>query len=192
MPLLETRGLTRSPWFEGLDLALNEGEIVCLRGPSGAGKSLLLRSLADLDPVDSGDVLLEDRTRSAFTPQLWRRNVLYVHQRAIVLPGSVQENLTRVGAIGGIALDPVPGLESDADAERLSGGEAQRLALHRALALNPKVLLLDEITGAMDLELAGTWEARIRKHVDQGNAALWVTHEDALVERLGAREVRPW
>ena len=110
MPLLETRGLTRSPWFEGLDLALNEGEIVCLRGPSGAGKSLLLRSLADLDPVDSGDVLLEDRTRSAFTPQLWRRNVLYVHQRAIVLPGSVQENLTRVGAIGGIALDPVPGL----------------------------------------------------------------------------------
>lgn len=192
MPLLETRGLTRSPWFEGLDLALNEGEIVCLRGPSGAGKSLLLRSLADLDPVDSGEVLLEGQVRSTFTPGHWRRSVLYVHQRAVVLPGSVEQNLMRVRAISGAMIDPVPGLDPGADAERLSGGEAQRLALHRALALQPRVLLLDEITGAMDLELAGTWESRIREHVDLGHAALWVTHDDALVKRLGAREVRPW
>lgn len=192
MALLEVRGLVRRPWIVDFDLSLERGEVACLRGPSGAGKSLLLRSLADLDPIDGGELELDGRSRAEFAPRDWRRAVVYVHQSGVRLHGSVAENLARVAAVAGVAIAPAPGLDPDADADRLSGGEAQRLALHRALALEPAVLLLDEATSALDADLAREWEERVRAHVRAGNAVLWITHDDALVARLGAREVRPW
>ena len=128
MSLLEVRGLVRRPWIVDFDLALEPGEIACLRGPSGAGKSLLLRSLADLDPVDAGELALDGRSRESFAPREWRRAVVYVHQSGARLPGTVAENLARIGAVAGVSIGPVPGLDPDADADRLSGGEAVGVA----------------------------------------------------------------
>ena len=196
MALLTCEKLAREPWFRGLNLELEAGEVVVLRGPSGSGKTLLLRSIADLDPLDAGRILLEGRERESMRPAEWRRSVLYVHQSGVRFPGTVRSNLERIAALASVAggsepgSQDVPGLDPDADAERLSGGEAQRLALHRALACRPRVLLLDESTGALDREASEVAEARILEFTGKGNATLWVTHDGALAERLGAREVR--
>ncbi len=196
MALLTCEKLAREPWFRALDLELNAGEVLVLRGPSGSGKTLLLRSIADLDPLDSGRVLLEGRERESMGPAQWRRSVLYVHQSGVRFPGTVRSNLERIAVLAAVVGGPaqelrdVPGIDPQADAERLSGGEAQRLALHRALLCRPRVLLLDESTGALDREASLTAEARILEFAAEGNAALWVTHDATLAERLGAREVR--
>ena len=196
MALLTCEKLAREPWFRELDLELEAGQVAVLRGPSGSGKTLLLRSIADLDPLDSGRILLGGRERESMRPAEWRRSVLYVHQSGVRFPGTVRANLQRIAALaavaGGSTPEPqdVPGLDPRADAERLSGGEAQRLALHRALACRPRVLLLDESTGALDREASESAEARILEFTGEGNAVLWVTHDGALAERLGAREVR--
>lgn len=196
MALLTCEKLTREPWFRELDLELEAGEVVVLRGPSGSGKTLLLRSIADLDPLDSGRILLEGREPESMEPAQWRRSVLYVHQSGVRFSGTVRSNLERIAVLAAVVGGPaqelrdVPGIDPQADAERLSGGEAQRLALHRALLCRPRVLLLDESTGALDREASLTAEARILEFAAEGNAALWVTHDSTLAQRLGAREVR--
>ncbi len=189
MVLLEVRGLTRAPWWTGVELDVDAGEIAVLRGRSGSGKTLLLRALADLDPVDAGEVYLGGRARPEFAPHEWRRGVLYVHQTAPVLPGTVADNLAVIAELVDARPDPVPGLDPTADATTLSGGEVQRLALHRALCCNPRVLLLDEVTGALDPDAAADAEERIQAFARDGGAALWVSHDASLAERLGAREV---
>ena len=196
MALLTCEKLTREPWFRELDLELEAGEVVVLRGPSGSGKTLLLRSIADLDPLDSGRILLEGRERESMEPAQWRRSVLYVHQSGVRFPGTVRSNLERIAVLAAVVGGPaqelrdVPGIDPQADAERLSGGEAQRLALHRALLCRPRVLLLDESTGALDREASQAAEARILEFAAESNAALWVTHDSTLAQRLGARELR--
>lgn len=196
MALLTCEKLTREPWFRELDLELEAGEVVVLRGPSGSGKTLLLRSIANLDPLDSGRILLEGREPESMEPAQWRRSVLYVHQSGVRFSGTVRSNLERIAVLAAVAggsapdLRDVPGIDPQADAERLSGGEAQRLALHRALLCRPRVLLLDESTGALDREASLTAEARILEFAAEGNAALWVTHDVTLAQRLGARELR--
>ena len=190
MSLLLVQGLTREPWWRGVDLGLEAGELSVLRGPSGSGKTLFLRALADLDPVDAGEVSLEGRARSAFSPAAWRSAVRYVHQGAPRLPGTVAENVQAIATLVGVAPTPVPGLRPDAAAGQLSGGEAQRLALHRALLGSPRVLLLDEVTAALDDEAAGEAELRVRSFTQDGGAVLWVSHDAALAGRIGAREVQ--
>ena len=191
MEYFACRGLTRRPWFEGRSLELRAGEVVVLRGRSGSGKTLFLRTLADLDPADSGEVLLQGAPREGFSPEDWRSRVLYVHQRAPRLPGTVRDNLDRVSALAkqrGVAPISRPrGLEDDQDAARLSGGEAQILALGRALACDPDVLLLDESTSALDWDRAREWEERLLDWAKRGRAILWIAHDPSLVDRLGAR-----
>lgn len=192
MPTLRCAGLTRRPWFEGLDLELAPGEIVVLAGPSGSGKTTLLRAIADLDPAD-GEVFLGERERASMPASEWRSKVVYVHQTPVRLAGTVRDN---VAAIAGLAvhaarqLDTPPGLDADQDALALSGGEAQRLALHRALFTGPDVLLLDEPTAALDPDSARGLEALVADWVRAGHAALWVAHDPELAARLGARLVR--
>lgn len=126
----------------------------------------------------------------------WRAEVLYVHQSGVRLPGTVRENLEAIDRLAiraggpGTPFPSVPGLRDDQDAERLSGGEAQALAIHRALCCRPRVLLLDEATSAMDPKRAQAWEARILTFAAAGGAVLWVSHDPTLAPRLGGRQER--
>ncbi len=197
-PLLDVVGLTRAPFLRGVDLSLAAGEIVVLSGRSGAGKSVLLRALSDLDPIDAGRVSLDGRDRATFAAGAWRAQVLLVPQGGPTLAGTVADDLARVAALTrqrehAATLDgaaDTAGLSGEAETCHLSGGEAAGLALARALATSPRVLLLDEPTAAMDPERAAAVEHRVRAWVSvpgESRAALWVSHEGSLVERLGAR-----
>ncbi len=194
MSLLTVQGLSREPWFRDFQLEVAEDEIVVLRGPSGSGKTLLLRAIADLDPHDHGAVTLEGVDRSTLSAPAWRSRVLYVHPDGPRLPGTVADNVEAVNALavrGGATGDAtLEGLRADAEAERLSSGEAHTLALTRALACEPTVLLLDEPTASMDPQRARVWEERLVSWVADARAIVWITHEDGLAERLGARVVR--
>ena len=196
VPVLECRNLIRRPWIEGFDLSLDPGETALLSGPSGSGKSLLLRTIADLDPADSGEFLLEGRKREDYKPSEWRSRVLYLHQDPVRLPGSVQENFERVEALcvhDDRSIDwpaaATDGLRPDAPIEQLSGGEMQRLALLRALTLDPAVLLLDEATSALDPDASRAAERAVAEWVARGRAVLWVSHDHSVGERMRAREV---
>lgn len=181
--MLTVRGLrTRAGGPADLDLA--GGEIVGLRGPSGAGKSLLLRALADLDPTE-GEVTLDGTPRAAIPAPEWRRRVAYV-------PAESGWWADRVGAhfSDGAELVEALGLERaalDWEVGRLSTGERQRLAIARALALEPRVWLLDEPTAALDAEAAERVEQLLRDGRDQGAAILMVTHDAGQARHLADR-----
>jgi putative ABC transport system ATP-binding protein len=192
MGFLSCRALTRRPWFEGFDLELERGEIVVMTGPSGSGKTLLLRALADLDPLDAGEVRLDGRTMAEHDPASWRAAVMYLHQDPVRLPGSVHDNLAVAGTLrihAGRPAASAPGLDPGTEAASISGGEAQRLALARALALEPKILLLDEATTALDPVRAREAEAAVAAWTRSGGAALWVAHDTDLAARVNARSV---
>lgn len=193
--MFRCHGLIRRPWIEGFDLDLAAGEIVVLRGPSGSGKTLLLRGLADLDPIDAGDLALADRDRCSMPAREWRSRVTYLHQTPVRLGGSVGENIRRITSLAIYAQRAIdapapPGLDSAAPVEQLSGGEMQRLALYRALSLKPEVLLLDEATSALDSRAAQECEQDVAAWVTAGSrAVIWVAHDAGLGQRLQAREV---
>lgn len=168
-------------------------------GPSGAGKTTLLRLLNRLDDPDEGEVLFEGRDVREYEVLELRRRVQYVGQVPVTFPGTVADNLhacpRRDGADAaddGRLLDRVglaPAL-LDRHADVLSVGEAQRLALARALGLGPRCLLLDEPTSALDTASKGGVEALVRSLADDGITVVMVTHDprqasdlaDAVVE----------
>jgi ABC-type bacteriocin/lantibiotic exporter with double-glycine peptidase domain len=147
-----------------LDLSLPSSGVTAVFGASGSGKSTLLKALAGLGPF-SGSLKTEPRDLLAVSPELHRRKVQYVHQEPWLFPGTVRENLALpatlkqnrdldlsetvwVPHMKALGLEPTL---LDQDTAKLSGGEKQRLALVRALAMEPAFLLLDEPTSAMDV-----------------------------------------
>ncbi len=193
MPLFAPTDLTRAPWFEGLSFSLEAGEVRVLRGASGSGKTLLLRTLADLDPRDSGSVFLDGVEQADMTPQEWRRQVRYVHQRAPRLGETVGTALERAGEVlppGHQNLPQAPGgLERNQRTADLSGGESQRLALAIALHSGARVLLLDEPTSALDVAASAAAEAQVLAFASAGGCVLWISHDPSLPERIGAQEM---
>jgi putative ABC transport system ATP-binding protein len=173
--------------LERLDLAA--GEVVAVCGPSGAGKTLLLRALADLDD-NSGEVTLDGIARGAMAAPAWRRRVTYLAAESAWWADTVGEHLQNGDAAGQL-LDAV-GLARqcrDWPIARLSTGERQRLALVRALVLDPRVLLLDEPTASLDAEAAGAVERLLAVRQAAGTSALWVTHDDDQAKRVASRGV---
>ena len=170
MPLLEMRGVTKRygalEILSGLDLDVEEHQVVCLIGPSGCGKSTLLRCINGLEPIDGGEIRLHDDRVSGpgVDVNALRRDVGIVFQSFNLFPHmSVLDNVilapTRVLNLGraeaegrATALLERIGLAHKARdyPDRLSGGQQQRVAIVRALAMDPIVLLLDEITSALD------------------------------------------
>lgn len=188
-----------------LDLTVGAGQAVQLNGPSGCGKTTLLRMLARLDDPGAAQLSLDGVAAGSIDPQTWRRRVCYLAQRPAMLPGTVAENL-RAGFGVRQAPRPPEGLDArgkawledlglapgqlwEQDARTLSGGEASRVALCRALALEPRVLLCDEPTAGLDLEHGLQLASLLQRWLGQGGALVLVAHDPAPWTGLGPRKV---
>ncbi len=181
--------------LDGLDLALAPGGITALMGPNGAGKSLTLRMIAGLIAPDAGRVAWGENAAPA------KGAVALVFQKPVLLRRSAAANVDHALAVAGVgrrdraarrdALLAMAGLERLADrpARALSGGEAQRLALARALAAEPRLLLLDEPTASLDPAATAAIEALARRIADQGTTILIVTHDAGQARRIADRAV---
>jgi len=178
-----------------ITVQLRAGEVLAVVGPSGSGKSSFLRLLNRLDEPTSGTVFLEGIDYRRLPPRELRRKVGMVAQRAFMFPGTVAQNLSFGPRQRGETL-------SDAQAEKLlnqmglpgygardvvnlSGGEAQRVSLARALANSPVVLLLDEPTSALDDEAKSGVESLIREIIgDRRLTCIVVTHDVSQAARM--------
>lgn len=176
--------------LSGARLTVHRGDFVLVQGSSGAGKSTLLRLLCRLEEPTSGRILLQGRDTAELSPPLLRRNLCYIHQSPALAPGSVRDNLLLPftfaanadlsrpteadlrGRLDHFRLD----MELDREAHKLSGGQKQRLCLVRALLLNPKVLLLDEPSSALDEDNADIVNAMAETLNREGTTILMTSH----------------
>ena len=181
----------RRPGFGPYDLRLEAGECCVVSGPSGAGESVFLRMIADLDP-NEGEVSLDARRREAMPAPEWRRLVTYVAAESGWWSETVGEHFPP----GADLADELLALRLSPDAlaspvSRLSTGERQRLALLRALAQDPRVLLLDEPTSALDEETTARVEALLRQRlIERRTVLILVSHSPEQRARMGTRRLR--
>jgi ABC-type iron transport system FetAB ATPase subunit len=165
------------------------GECIAIQGPSGAGKSVLLRMLADLDPHD-GAALLDGRPAASMPAPAWRAAVVYQAAEPAWWEDTARAHFTGVDAgfvERALAALGLAASVLDTDIDRLSTGERQRLALVRSLARQPRVLLLDEPTAALDPASIARAEDLLRDFLAEGMAVLIVTHAAEQARRLAHR-----
>jgi len=167
-----------------LTFEVAEGECLAVEGPSGVGKSRLLRAIADLEPA-AGQVFLDGAERNEMAAPEWRSRVRYSGAEPAWWTDTARPVFPQANRLD--RLIGSVGLEAsvlDRPIAVLSTGERQRLALVRALIDEPKVLLLDEPTTALDPQAAALVEELIRFHVLSGGTALLVSHDSSQIERL--------
>jgi polar amino acid transport system ATP-binding protein len=189
--------------LRGVSLEVAAHEVVCLIGASGSGKSTLLRCINALEEIDSGEILVEDDvvTGPGVDVDSLRRKVGIVFQSYNLFPHmTVLRNVMLAPVkVGGLSRPAARerarellariGLADKADAypDRLSGGQQQRVAIVRALAMEPRVLLLDEITAALDPELVGEVLAIVRELAEDGLTMLLATHEMGFAKEVASQ-----
>jgi ABC-type bacteriocin/lantibiotic exporter with double-glycine peptidase domain len=165
-------------------LTVPGGQVVCLSGASGSGKSRLLRAVADLEP-HGGQISLDNLNQQSVPAHQWRRQVVMVpaesqwwfDEVSAHFPEGAGERLP--AALG------FPAEVMDWSISRLSSGERQRLALWRALVLEPDALLLDEPTANLDNESTEAIERWLLQEIEQRQiATLWVAHDSAQIHRV--------
>jgi polar amino acid transport system ATP-binding protein len=207
MSALRLEGVTKSfganEVLRGIDLEVEEHEVVCLIGASGSGKSTLLRCINLLEPLDSGRIFLgeEEITRRGVDTNAVRRRIGIVFQAFNLFPHlTVLRNVT-LGPRDALKL---PGEEAESRAlellgrfgladrrddypDRLSGGQQQRVAIVRALAMRPQLMLLDEVTSALDPELVAEVLQVIRELAEGGMTMLIATHEMSFARDIANR-----
>ena len=189
--------------LHGIDLDVAEHEVVCLIGASGSGKSTLLRCVNLLEPIDAGRIILADDeiTARGVDVNRVRRQIGILFQAFNLFP--------HMTVIRNVTLSPIKALgkrrrEAEAEAaellrrfgledkrdeypDRLSGGQQQRVAIVRALAMRPRLMLLDEVTSALDPELVGEVLNVIRELADAGMTMLIATHEMSFAREIADR-----
>ncbi|MCC6102662.1 MAG: ATP-binding cassette domain-containing protein [Olegusella sp.] len=198
-PVLSVRDLVIDIVHEGrilriidaISFDIYSGEVIDLVGPSGCGKSTLLLTVARLRPKTSGHMSICGRDEQEMDGRSWRQSVVYVPQKATLIGGSVSDNLLIPWKFSCRKKVPAPkddilragldalglrDVELDRDAKRLSGGQAARIALLRALVLKPPLLLLDEVDAALDDESAALVGAYVRSCAEAGQAFVRVRH----------------
>jgi polar amino acid transport system ATP-binding protein len=186
--------------LRGVDLDVAEGDVVCLIGASGCGKSTMLKCANLIEPIHGGRILLEgeeitdegtdpDRVRrhigivfqafNLFPHMNVLRNVTLAPRRVLGMPQAVAEKearelLTRFGLAD----------KAEEYPDRLSGGQQQRAAIVRALAMQPRLMLLDEVTSALDPELVGEVLTVIRELAESGMTMMIATHEMGFARQI--------
>ncbi len=193
----------RTEVIRGVDLAIRSHEVVCLIGPSGSGKSTLLKCINLLAPIDAGviELLGTEISMPGANVNMVRRQIGIVFQAFNLFPHmTVLKNIT----LGPIRVLQKSRANAEADAtellrrfglaekrdeypDRLSGGQQQRVAIVRALAMGPSLLLLDEVTSALDPELVGEVLGVIRSLAGQGMTMLIATHEMGFAREIANR-----
>jgi len=207
MAFIEIRGITKSygglQVLKGLSLSVEEHEVVSLIGPSGSGKSTLLRCINGLEEIEAGEIRVhgERITGPGVDVDALRRDIGIVFQSYNLFPHmSVLENVT----LAPIHVLKLPKAAAEERAmsllarfgladkardypDRLSGGQQQRVAIVRALAMEPMVLLLDEITSALDPELVSEVLAIVRQLAEQGMTMVIATHEMGFAREVSSK-----
>ena len=169
------------------------GDIFIIHGPSGSGKTSLLRVINGLDPITTGSISSNGKILDIKNIWEWRREHPLVFQDARLFPGTIEDNIRIPAEYHGMGVDAEDllakvDLKKDltTDVSTLSGGEQQKLAIARALALNPKVLLLDEPTSNLDHEAKILIERVLLELCrKQQVSIILVTHDQQQVKRLG-------
>ena len=219
MSIIRTEKLCKSfgdvDVLTGIDLTVEQGEVIVIIGTSGAGKSTYLRSLNQLEKITSGKIYVEDElmlhregNRTVFRAEPERQKALLLEMGMVFQRFNLFPHLT---ALENVMLAPVQvkkmpkeqarvlalellervGLADKADAfpSRLSGGQQQRVAIARALAMQPKIMLFDEPTSALDPELVGDVLAVMKQLAAEGMTMLCVTHEMGFAREVADRVV---
>ena len=207
MALIEIRDIHKRfgdhPVFNGLSLSVEEHQVVCLIGPSGCGKSTLLRCINGLETIQQGEIRIHgDRmTGPGVDVNALRRDVGIVFQSFNLFPHmTVLENVTlaplrvlrqdrKEAETKAMALLTRIGLAHKAKEypDRLSGGQQQRVAIVRALSMGPMVMLLDEITSALDPELVSEVLSIVRDLAAEGMTMLLATHEMGFAREVASK-----
>ena len=216
-PMLQLKGIHKRfgelEVLKGIDLEVAKGEVICILGASGSGKSTLLRCVNLLEPPEEGEIFLEGKDickgpGSGTGEQSWnvdfvRQRVgmvfqqfnLFPHRSALgnvtMAPEKVLGKDRREAEATGRALLERVGLGDKIDQypERLSGGQQQRVAIARALAMEPHVMLFDEVTSALDPELVKEVLDTMRELASEGMTMLVVTHEIGFAKEVGDQVV---
>lgn len=208
-PIVEVKDLRKSygtrEVLSGINLTIERGEVVVLIGPSGSGKSTLLRCLNRLEAPTSGKILIDgvELTAEAKQLRMLRRRVgmvfqsfnLFPHMTALQNVMEAPLTVLRISrdeaeARARVLLDKV-GLAARMSQypATLSGGEQQRVSIARALAMQPEVMLFDEVTSALDPERVGDVLTVMKELADEGMTMVVVTHEMGFAEKVGSRVV---
>ena len=182
-----------APVLKGINLSVNEGEMVCLIGSSGSGKSTLLRCINLLEPIDNGQIMFngKDISEPGLDPQPVRQKIGIVFQSYNLFPHMTALDNVML-APRRVLREPREQLLAQAKAlfekfgladrmnhypDQLSGGQQQRVAIVRALAMNPQIMLFDEVTSALDPELIEEVLDVLRQLRRQGMTMILATHE---------------
>ena len=210
-PLLELDGVQKRfgklEVLRGLDLDVKRGEVVCVLGPSGSGKSTLLRCINLLEPPEGGRILINGHEITGEDPAygvdyvrervglVFQQFNLFPHKSALDNVRLAQEKVLERSA--GEATEKARSLlarvglseKEDEYPERLSGGQQQRVAIARALAMDPTIMLFDEVTSALDPELVKEVLDVMRELAADGMTMIVVTHEIGFAREVGTRVV---
>ena len=210
LPIVEIVGLRKSfgahEVLKGIDLSVQAGEVIAIVGKSGSGKSTLLRCINGLETFDGGMLSVEGKPLVHDNPAAMRElrqrvgmifqsfNLfphLPVGRNIMLAPGLVKKLSAQAAADQARKLLARVGLSDKFDAmpDQLSGGQQQRVAIARALAMEPAVLLCDEITSALDPELVGEVLRVVEDLANDGMTLLLVTHEMTFARRVSDRVI---